>query len=430
MKFTINYNIISVLLILFALISFFLGFYLDEISMGAGGFNGDFKHVKKSIYIFENNSVFKSILLYSESSNRPPLIYILHKFMNPFFESEIGFRRVVFFISLSIPILLFLCFKEKFNNTNVIVLLLFTSIIFFNPFFRTSSFWGLEENYSYISLLISLLFLLKFLNPIEKRNFTILSQLFIITFFSSLCIYFDQKFIIIPIICFLKIISSNYKIKFKIFSVVMYLIFSIPFLYLMSIWGGIFPSKIYDLGNQFFLHHIGFAFTIIAFIFLPFFLLVEENIFKKISSFFKNYNNYFLLMIILIYIIFLFFFYDKSFLENKFDGGGIVKKISFVLFENIFYREMFIYISFFLSGFLILLIINRNLKDLSIILFFLIIAAVTTPFYQEYFDPILFFLILFIFNFKINLKLSNGILLYIYFVIFLISSNFYYNNLI
>ena len=85
---------------LVALVSFFLGFSLDEVSMGAGGFDGDFKFVKRSIVLFNENSLFESIKLFSETSNRPPLIYIMHKYLNPFFHNELGFRRTVFIISL------------------------------------------------------------------------------------------------------------------------------------------------------------------------------------------------------------------------------------------------------------------------------------------------------------------------------------------
>lgn len=99
----INNYIISNFLILAAIISFFLGFYLDEISMGAGGFDGDFKFVKKSIALFSQNSIIESIKLFSETSNRPPLIYILHKIFNPIFTDELGLEEVCFLSLLLFP---------------------------------------------------------------------------------------------------------------------------------------------------------------------------------------------------------------------------------------------------------------------------------------------------------------------------------------
>ena len=102
----VSNRVISIILVISAIISFFLGFSMNEISMGAGGFNGDFKFVK-SIALFSQNSILESIKLFSETSNRPPLIYILHKILNPFFTDELGFRKSVFIISLLIPILFF-----------------------------------------------------------------------------------------------------------------------------------------------------------------------------------------------------------------------------------------------------------------------------------------------------------------------------------
>ena len=39
------YKFISGTLIILVILSFFLGFYLDESSFGAGGYNGDFEHI-------------------------------------------------------------------------------------------------------------------------------------------------------------------------------------------------------------------------------------------------------------------------------------------------------------------------------------------------------------------------------------------------
>ena len=164
---TINHKFISSILVLLAIISFFLGFSLDEISMGAGGYNGDFKYVIKSIKLFSENSIFDSILLFSETSNRPPLIYLLHKIFNPFFTNENDFRLIVFIISLIIPFLFYICLTQNFKNVDKGILVLISSVIFFNPFYRTSSFWGLEENYAIICSLASLYYFLK-LNESKK----------------------------------------------------------------------------------------------------------------------------------------------------------------------------------------------------------------------------------------------------------------------
>ena len=422
------YNkIISSSLIIFAILSYFIGFSVDEVSMGAGGYNGDFKFVKNSIQIFDQNSIMEAILLFSESSNRTPLIYILHKTLNPYFTDEKSFRNVVLIISSSIPLLFFFCLKERFKHADNLTLILLSSILFFNPFFRTSSFWGLEENYAIICALISIFFLLKISNLESTKNFKLYFYLLLLTLFSSLCIYFDQKFLIIPLICFIKIIFGKYLLRFKIFTTFSYFIFSIPFLFLIKLWGGIFPSNIYNLGNEFYIHHLGFALTIIAFIFFPFLLLKEKNLKNQLKIFFSNKRIIISLFIIIFYLIFVFFFHSNDYLSNRNDGGGIVKKLSFIFFNDLTLREFFVLFCFLISWVFIIFFLENNYTNLLLTSYFLIIAVVTRPFYQEYFDPIIFILVFFIYKFSFNLNLKKIYLIYFYFLIFLIGTNIYYN---
>ena len=420
-----NRTTFSYIFILIAIVSFFLGFSLDEISMGSGGFDGDFKFVKKSIVLFNENSLFESIKLFSETSNRPPLIYLIHKFLNPFFISELGFRRTVFIISLAIPSLFYFCLKEKFPEVDKKILMLFSSIIFFNPFIRTSSYWGLEENYAIIATLASILAFLK-LSKINsyKTNFKLI---FLLTLFSSLTIYFDQKFLIIPLIFFLSILSGKFSLQSKIFTIFCYSIFSIPFIFLIILWGGIFPSNIYHVGKQFYFHHLGYALTIIAFIFFPFVFLKSTNIKEKLTDFIKEKKILLILLsIILLYLIILFFFYDNTFINNHLDGGGIVKKIS-LIFENIFFRKLFTFFSIFFSWFFIFFFLEKNFINFFLTLYFLLFSTIVRPFYQEYFDPIILLLLIFLYRIDFKINLRRVYFLYFYFLFFLIGTNIYYN---
>ena len=131
------------------------------------------------------------------------------------------------------------------------------------------------------------LFFDKFLSNYDERKNKYL--LFLTIFFSSLCLYFDQKFIIIPLICFFQIIFSSKSSKLKNFSVFLYFIFSLPYIYLMILWGGMLPmhDTMYpDLGKKLYPDHIGYACTIIAFYFLPFLFFKEKNFLQLIKSFF------------------------------------------------------------------------------------------------------------------------------------------------
>ena len=427
MKTALNSQSLSIILSLLAAISFFYGFIFDEISIGAGGFDGDFKFVKKSITLFSQNSILESINLFSETSNRPPLIYIMHKILNPFFTDELGFRKTVFGVSLLIPILFFLCLKEKFHQENKNLLLLLSSILFFNPFYRTSSFWGLEENYAILTSLVSILFLTKILNY-KNLNFWLLTfYIFLVCLFSSLTIYFDQKFLIIPLICFFRIILSHHSYLYKLFCVFIYILFSIPYLFLIKLWGGIFPTNIYHIGSQFYFHHLGYALTIISFIFFPFVFLKSEKIKDQISNFIRKNNPYVLLIIILTYLIILIFFIDDSFFENERDGGGIIKKISLVLFSSLLLKKTFIFFAIFISWFFIIFFIEKNKLNFLLTIYFLLISSIVSPFFQEYFDPIIFILLFFVYNIRLKLNYNRVYFFYIYFLVFLIGTHIYYN---
>ena len=427
MKFFSFYKLTSLILTLFAIFSFFYGFHIDEVSMGAGGFNGDLEFVKKSIILFSENSIKDSIVLFSETSNRPPLIYILHKLFNPFFTDILDFRKVVFGISLSAPIIFYFCLREKFGEINKSLVLLLSSILLLNPFFRNSSYWGLEENYAIISALISLLYLLKLSNYKQNNSYRILLYIFFIVLFSSLSIYFDQKFLIIPLVCFLKIITRNYLNKYKLLATFLYIIFSIPYLFLIKLWGGIFPSNIYLVGNQFYFHHFGYALTIIAFIFFPFVFLKSINLKDQFYSFIKNQKIFILLIPILAYLIVLLFFYNDNFFNNRLDGGGIIKKISLIFFTSLFLKKIFISFSILISWFFIFLFFEQKRYNLLLTVYFLLIAIIVKPFYQEYYDPIIFFLILFVYKINFKLSFAKVYFLYAYFLIFLIGVNFYFN---
>ena len=234
-----NYKIFSTILIFLSFFSFLVGFYFDENSAGAGTYKGDFSFIWKNIQLFLTHDLITAIKHQDYFTNRPPLLYILHSLFNPFVDTPEGYRRSVFGISFLVPILFYFCLKQKFKNDDKILLLLISSTICLSPYFRTSAYWGLEENYSFICLLLSFLFLNNFLSSSNNTNYLTLSQLFLTIFFSSACVYFDQKFIIIPIICFLTIISTNKLVKLKIFCTIFYLILSLPFIYLILFWGGL-----------------------------------------------------------------------------------------------------------------------------------------------------------------------------------------------
>lgn len=430
------YKILLVIFILLSWSSFFLGFYLDENSAGAGGYRGDWKFLWPNLQVFLNNDVLSAIKDENFLTNRPPLSYILHKFLNPFVENEIHFRRSVFFISLTVPIIFYFFLKKKYQQEDNLILFLLSSTVLLSPYFRTSSYWGLEENYGFICLLLSSIFLNLFLSKNNEKKNTNYLSLFFCIFFSSACVYFDQKLLIVPIICFFTIIASQ-KNKIRIFSTLLYLLMSSPYIYLINVWGGIFPTELTTtrkLGDAIYLDHIGYASTIIAFYLIPLLIFKENSIKIMIQNFFKKKESYYLILLPLIYIIYLMlisYFFEKDPINtNVHLGKGMVHKISFILFDNIFIKKIFIYLSFFVSALVILIFVDKNFKDKLILSYFLIIALFIYPLMQEYFDPIILLMVFTFFSTKLFINFKNVTILFFYLSTLLLASNIYYYNLL
>ena len=432
-----NYRFLSFILIFLSFFSFFLGFYLDENSAGGGSYLGDWDRAWPNVQIFLNYDISVAINHEVFETNRSPLLYILHGLFNPFAETEIGYRRSVFVISLLVPALFYLCLKQKFQKKDNLLLLLAASCILLSPYFRTSSYWGLEENYGIISLLLTFLFLNSFLKNKNENSYKIYSQLFLLVFFSSVCVYFDQKLLIIPIICFVKIIVCKKLVILKIFSTFSYFILSLPYIYLIILWGGILPTQVANhpsLGKVLYLGHIGYACTIIAFYFLPFLFFKEKNFLQLIKSFFLKKKNNYLILLFLAYLLFLLIFSflsQQDFLNINYPlGKGFIHKFSLVLFQDHSIRSIFIYFSFFVAWIIILIFLENNVNDSLILFYFFILSIITKSIFQEYFDPLMLVMIFTFFSSKVLINYKNSMILFLYLSIFLVSSNIYYYNLL
>ena len=430
------YKFSSFVLILLSISSFFIGFIYGENSAGAGSFSGDFVGLWKNLQVFLNNDLTTALKFTTEldgdnyRSSRTPLVYIFHAFLDPFAENKIYFIRSVFVLSLSAPILFYLCLREKFKNEQNLLLILISTTLCLSPYFRTSAYWGLEENFGLITLLLAFLFLNKFLSNkhSEWKNFYLL---FLTTLFSSLCLYFDQKLTIIPLICFFQIIFSSKSFNLKSFSVLFYFIFSLPYIYLMISWGSIIPSAdslTRRVGSQLNFGNLGYATTIISFYLLPLLFFKKNNFATLFINFFKMKKNYYLIVLFFIYLIYLLFFYDYT--SETTLGKGFIHKAGLILFQDYSFQRIFTYVSFFVSWIILLIYLVDSMKDKLIIIYFFLLSIVAWPILQEYFDPVIILMAFTFFGSKLFISYKNSMLLYFYLSILLISSNIYYYNLL
>ena len=433
LKFRDNYDYLFLLLISFSIFLYFFGFWINENS--AGGGEGDFQNTWRNLQTFKDNNLMNALKITSMAdsstfqSSRIPGVYIFHKFFNPFTENALQFRLSVFLFSFLVPISFFYALKINLKKTKPILIALIASLIFLSPYFRTSAIWGNEENFGLLTLILSYIFLQSFLK--EKKSPKRFIYLNLICIFSSLCIYFDQKLAFVPGICFLIILlNSSYNFE-KLYLIFLYILFSLPIIYLFNLWGGIMPPVDAEsrgiLQGKLYFQHIGYSMSIISFYLLPLIFLINK--------FFKeNYKNllsrkliwFYALMVL--YSIYFIFFYE---IENEiYLGKGVFFKLSQILFENPYIQKIFLSVIFIVSSLILFFTAQNKHENVLIFLFLIVTSIIYWPVLQEYFDPLI--LILFFTFLKVKIKIDNKIisLIYFFFLTFYSFSFFYYTKII
>ena len=424
-KINFHNNYILLPLSIFLIFNFFYGFYANENSAGAGGYEGDFKLIWNNLQLFQQGIIGNfDNPLYTDS--RPPLSYMLHTIFNPFVNEKEAFRLSTLFISSIVPLLFFFSIRQNYPSLNSNIAVVLSLIITLSPYFRTTAYWGLGENYGLIFLILSHLLLSKFLSNHKTYNkFQNILSIFTICVLGSLVVYFDQKLVFIPLLVFIIIQFAKVKPYVKIFTVFLFVIFSLPYLYLMHLWGSIIPtsaSNIRGVGSSINLYNIGFCLSIIVFYLIPFFRCKKIN-FIKLEKIKFSGNFLFVTISIVTYTILLLLFTDYKSLDIE--GKGVFFKLSLILFENIAIRITLTLFLFFISAFFIFYFFD-NKNDFLIILFFLILSLLTIPFYQEYLDPLIYILIFTFFKTRLKFSYKNIYFIVFYFFIFLQGSELYY----
>ena len=174
-----------------------------------------------------------------------------------------------FIINLFLPFILFFALKNIFRKKNIYLIAAYSSIVYLSPYFRTSAYWSSLENYGLYSLVISIYFFVKykycleFKENLSNKNFYI----FLMSFFSCCCVYFDQKLLFVPLIYFVFVIKFEKELNSKILYLISNFVLAIPVISLIIYWGSVAPPHITNtrsIGN--------FYFEQIELHLLPFFL--------------------------------------------------------------------------------------------------------------------------------------------------------------
>ena len=400
---TKKYTILILTILYFSL---FLGFYLDEDSLG-----GAFSDYKGLYYISENfkNNFIYTLLNYDEVGNRhSPIFYILRSGL-PLNEM---FQRIFFLnIYLLIPIFFYKSLKIIFKTTpkNNLKLLAFVLLLF--PTYRSYSIWPDPHLLGVLFFIISIYYFLKFRENVKGFKDATLSTIFL-----ALSAYSSPNFGIFVIYFFYEFYLRFNVSKKLILIIFLNIILSIPFFYYLFYLdvNFIFKDNSWDIGENFYSkENISNKILIISSIFC-FYLIPILNHKKIISDFNLMHIIDIRLMSFILFFLFCCYFFDFTSAYNLTNsGGGFFYNISKFLFNN---NYLFYLINFF--AFIFISKASFANKKNSLLFVCLVLSNPQVTIWQANFSPTLFCLILLLFSIdfiKKNFALKRIFFIYLYF---------------
>ena len=401
-----NIKKVNYLIFFIIVIHFFFAFLINE---NAGGGKIDEMHILNNFKLFKDSNFFEINWARYESTSLP-LIYIFYNFIidTSVYNNIIALNLV---ISLSAFFLFYLCLDLVFTDSRRDENLLIASCLLLSPYFRTSTFFALEENTAIFFTSLGLYFFLKL-----KKNFNY-PTLILTLLFLSLSIYSRSNYIIIYIIIFFSLVDfKNIFSKNNFFIFFLSILFSIPGFYFLNKWGGIVPplavnDRTVGLSNY---TQIPIALNLLLIYIIPFFLLE----FKKFISIFSYKKLLLFLACLPIY-----YFIFQSIEINHFAGGAI-NKLLFLLFSESYIQYITIFISY-ISLILVCLLFQKKNIILSFIFLSVFLLSFLEFVFQEYFDPILLILFFLFGNLNSLKETRSKYFLVSYFYLFLFSALFF-----
>jgi hypothetical protein len=415
-----NLNLIKIFILFFIICSYFFGFFLRENI--AGGAELDFLSYTWPVIIALKENFSYTISNYaSYGEGSPPMFHIINAYFNPFTYSQLHFQATITLISI-LNIFFFSQILEMKYKLKKIDTLLFSSIFLILPFFRSSAFWGLTENFGWLFLILSIKYFIIYQDKnINKNYFNVL----LICSFSSLALYTRPYLVFFPIFIILRSFFFKDYFLLKLSSFI-YFILSIPGLILLFLWSEIpnagiaYKNLLADYHNPKFILKNLVIFSSIFFFYLIPFVLSQFSLNSKISK-----KNFIVFFIFSIFFLFLNFFSYFDYLKIMELGGGVVLKISKFVFGNIFF-----FIALSALGLTFILSFLSFSKNNFILFFCLLIFCFPKYIFQEYFEPlvlILFFSLIDLtkeYKKTFNKNITHIVVIFFYISYFL--GSFYY----
>ena len=374
-------NILKYSYLILILSFYFFGFFQRENI--AGGAEQDFlKFTWPVINSFKENFFYTLENYGSFGEGSFPLFHILNAYLNPFTFNEIYFQGSITLISL-LNIVFFAKIIKKRLRISQIDSIIFSSVLLFLPFFRSSAYWGITENLGWLFLILSINFYLDYESKDSKKR--TLFHIFLICIFSSLALYTRPYLVFFPIFIMLTFLFKR-DYFFILRAGLFYFLFSLPVFYLLYLWGGIFyelgsnnTSLVADYHNpKFILKNLVIFSSILLFYLTPF----------KLSEWIKSSpsvdtKQLLIFIIIFGFLILLNYYHIFDYLKSTTLGGGVILKINQIFFDNF---VLFLFIS--TIGFLLIYDYFFISKKNFILLISLIIFCFPKHIFQEYYEPL------------------------------------------
>ena len=416
-KFERNKHILFLIFLLLS--SYFLGFYLREITNGAGHI--DLEHFIWLIVIDLKQDYFETIRNYQSYGEATfPFFHSFQSFFNPATKNLFYcLNNTIFNLLIIFIFYQFLKLKRiDFENNFLINLIPF--IILLSPWFRSSSYWGMTENLSFFFLIPSLYFL----NLLIQKKTSFKNNL-ILTVLISLTLYARQQFLFLAVFHILILLLNNNK-KELIFTILIYSLLSLPGFYVLSIWG-VFKdlSQATSASDGLSLENIFLNVTKISSLFFFYSIpIVLINFSQFLKIFFSK--RCLLIFIVVLFIKYLLF----NDINYPLKSGGYIVKFNYFFLNND--PKLLILISSAFFAYIISIIKSNNYKYFLILPLIYLNYGFVNSVYQEWFDPLYLFTY-YIFLSKdhiVNLRLNkNSTITFLFiweFVILMIAYVYYH----
>ena len=149
-------------------ISLIIGFAFNENS--TGGAYIDYLG-QKQISISFSNSFLETLLNFEQEQTRhSPILIMLFSYFEKIELDDLFIRLINLHICLFLPIFFYKCLKLKFADIENKYLILFSSLIFLSPTFRSLAIWPDSRLWGLTFFVISIYYFLSYKNDKDFKN--------------------------------------------------------------------------------------------------------------------------------------------------------------------------------------------------------------------------------------------------------------------